>query len=262
MLVEMYDDLQSVAYPPIPTQDNFQEIVDWAMDLALTVSTATVAAFHLLMALAMRFGDGVVFDMAGLVSLKSIVAGTIGLVDTSYTECECADEETPDTFWYMNFDFSISTMGFEPVGSLVHYISGGWEPTAGSGVCTYSIKRGISANLETLAGIRTTSLRRGSDGNGTNDFKRLTTFPNFDVTGTETQRWNANFLTCNTNDCVSQNIGFTNAGVTFRSIRVFESVNGNVAIPSNFARITRVELWGWNNTDIKPPGSIWVPTRV
>jgi len=71
---------------PVPTQDNYDEIIAWAMGLALTVSTASVAAFQLLIALAMRFGDGIVFDMADIVVRKTTTGSPGRLGDTTLTE--------------------------------------------------------------------------------------------------------------------------------------------------------------------------------
>lgn len=265
MALAMYESFASSEYGLPTNVDDFQSIVDWATGLSLAVSVGTVATFHYMLLLAMRFGDGTVFEFAGLTSLKSLIAMTIGWNDTTWEDCACATPETPQTFWYMDLDFNISKFGTlvptTPVTAAV-WTGDGYETRTSNSNARAFIGKTFGDTALWLAGIRITSQRRGSDGNGTNDYKRMLIYPNADWTGTQTDVFTANFITCNDNDCQQEQLGYLDNQYSFKSAYFVESVNGAYAALTNFAKVYRIEIWGWNHGDYKPDGSVWVSSRV
>jgi len=253
------DEMGSITPPPDP--DDYQALFDWFIEIDTAVGTSVVGACFYLIFNLMRFAASIT-DIQVIADLKQIIDGSVGQSDNSYTLCDdCPPTETPNTFWYMDFDFSVSSYGFVSANANAQYLNGGWQSVAGNPVAI-TIRRAISPTLMTLAGIRTTSLRRGSTGNGTFDYKRLYSYPNENFTGTQTQQWNSNFIAENDNEVVRQKIDFVNGGTTFKSIAVVEALGSNFNAVTATTRIYRVELWGWNNGDVKPDGAIWVPARV
>jgi hypothetical protein len=139
------------------------------------------------------------------------------------------------------------------------YQNGGLETGAAQGavkITDFTIDTFGADTAVRLAGVRIKSMRRGSDGNGTNDYKQLRTATALNYTGTLTTVWTANFLTCNTNDCSNSTQAFTDGTPNVKSVRFLESVNGNTA--NEQVRVTEVTLWGWNHDDYKPQGAIWI----
>lgn len=256
MLIDVLDALQVLEYPPIPTQDNFQEIVDWAMALPLEVSTATVAAFHLLLALAMRFGDGVVFDMAGLTSLKSVVGQTVGLLDTSWVDCDCA-EETPTDYWmiYKNMTQGLGEDWVIGSGTLTGQ---GVQSITSSGRNTATVRLNDLGGSFSVKAAGVINQRRGSIGSAANDFVNCNAYTGINNTGTGTLVTNVSGITCNTNECDYQNVLAGVAAAT-QSLAVQTTASGTLLYPTRFNTIVEVVFYGLCNTgQVKPAMAVYV----
>lgn len=260
MLSTMYTEKFGAITPP-PDFEDPQGVVSWLLALELSISESSVAAFHWFAVNALRFSRPIL-KWLGMRDFADTIAATMGQSDTSYTICDdCPPTETPDTYSYMDFNFAVSENGWLPETAATVYRNGGWESVSGSPAAA-TIRRKVADTNFRVAGVRVTSLRRGSIGNGSFDYKRFSSYPNADFTGTLTTHWTANFISCNTNNCVSQKLDFTIAGVQFKAMRVQESVDGAFVANTNFCRITRVEVWFFNEDDTKPPGAVWVTDRV
>jgi len=261
MLIEFYNAKATIELPSADMND-FQSIVDWAIGLPLDVGVGTVASWHLLLVLAMKFASGVVFEMTGLVSLKSMISFSIGQNDTSYDDCDCVEPETPDTYWYIAWDFSLGQFITEANGTTTtKFQNGGWEIYAGSTNILSQVKASFGATTFYLAGGRMTSLRRGSNASGTNDFKRINVYPNEALGGTPVQAMNSNFLG-DGNDVTGGSLSLADNAFPFKSMNIIEGVSGSFVQDVNFARLWKLELWGWNHSDVKPAGSVWVSAIV
>lgn len=259
MILSVYENFASAEYGAPTDLNDFQSIADWALGLSLVVSTGTVATFHYMMALAMKFGSGTVFQMAGLTSLKTILASLATYNDTSWTECECA-EETPLDYWYISFNFELGQLDtILQTGTPGVFTENGYEGRGN--LCRVGFQYSLGSTTVYLAHWRVTSLRRGSNGNGTNDFTRLRTNPNADYSGTWTTITNISSITCNDNDCTNENVGnYTDNTTPAKAIEIASQVNGVYAEGVEMVRLYKAEFWGYNHGDIKPPQAVWVDT--
>jgi len=255
MLVSILDELQVVEYPSPSDTADFAAIAEWAMGLDLSVGVATVAAFHLLIALAMKFGSGTVFEMAGLVGLKTVIGGSVGLLDTSWTECDCA-EETPTAYWMLYNDFRIGTAGVR-VGAGTPGSNGIQATSLVSG----SYWSGISwDDLGATYAIRNAAIdeqRYGSAGAAT-DSNFCDAYSGVNNTGTNINIGTRNNIASNGNSIVTE-YDHHLTPVNARSVRWVGRDTGTPVVPTNFERMIRVVVYGSAGaSDTKPPGSVWV----
>lgn len=262
MLIIVMQDAMGAIDPP-PSLDDYEALFQWIVDIDTSIGESVVGAYFYLALQTMKFVSGVLPGFTFLADLASTIRGSVGKSDTSYDECDdCPPTETPNNFWYMPLDFSLSKFQTLENGTDTDYQNGGWEITSGATNILAQIRiNSFDATTFYLAGVRITSLRRGSNASGTTDYKRLNTYPNENLTGTPVQASNSNFLG-DGNAVVGGNLTLADNAFPFKSVYVLEGVSGSFAAGVNFARITKLELWGWNHADVKPAGSEWVSARV
>lgn len=270
-LLSVYEQFASGEYFSSPTDVNdFQSIVDWAMGLSLTVSAGTVAALHYMLLLAMKFGSGTLFEFAGLAGLENMIAQTVGWADTSWTDCDCAPTETPEAYWYMDIDFNSGKHGAYPpttaqISPEIIWTGDGWmSSTNNSGNARTFARFGLDETTpRRIAGIRMHAQIYGSNGNGTYDTFVTQGYPNYDLTGTSQAIFGQSFNSNDGNDVVKSDLTYSPGAANTKSLNFIVGVSGAQSYPSNFAKLTRVEVWGFNQgDDTKPPGSVWVANRV
>lgn len=269
-LLSVYESFASAEFSSLPSDlSDFQAIADWAMGLSLTVSTGTVATFHYILLLAMKFGGGTLFEFAGLSGLENIIAMTVGWSDTSWTGCDCAPAETPEDYWYMDLDFNSGQHGVVPptvaqVSPEIVWTGDGFmSSTNNSGNARTFGRFSLDTVARRIAGIRMHAQIRGSNGGGTYDTFITQGYPNSDLTGTSQAIFGQSFNSIDGNDVVKEDLTYLPGVANTKSLNFVVGVTGAHAYPTNFAKLTRVEVWGFNQgDDTKPPNSVWVPNRV
>jgi len=267
MLIDVYEPYAEGEFGTLPSNTNdFQSIVDWATGISMGISLGTVAAMHLILLYAMKFGSGTVFEMAGLTSLKQIVAMSVGYQDMSYVDCECVDEPTPTTYWAWYADYRQGTFGTTPIGSTyaanTMWTSEGYQvnPAIAAGVTVSSWRMNDLGAQYVIKAAASRSLRRGSIGNGTNDVASTTFFPNANCAGTPTNGFGQSFVTDNTNAALLGDISAAATGV-YRSWQHVARTSGDPNEPSYAGKVKTYEhvIWGVAGAgNTKPPGAVWV----
>lgn len=261
-LIDIYLGLDAGVTPP-SNPDDINELIEYILGLSLALSTTgIVAVFHLIVLYLMRFGGDVV-TMLGFNSITTAISSAQALIDTSYQDLcdDCPPTETPLTYWMMEFDFSLGQQGFTSTVSATQTVfrDGGWNGT-GTPTTAQFRKSTFGGDTYYLAKVQMTSLRRGSANSGTNDFKRMYTYPNINFGGTQVQLWNSNFIPPaeDGNDVTRTSSLFADNAAPFASAAFVESVDGAFVNPTNQVRVWRIKLWGYNHSNIKPVGAIWV----
>lgn len=258
MLIEMYSTLSVVEYPAPSDLNDFQSIVDWLQGLDLEIGVATVAAFHLFMALAMKFGSGTIFELAGLVGLKTVIDGSVGLLDNSWIDCDCASE-TPTDYWCIFQDFRLGLGNFYiPTGQGTLTVDGVRSTTSGVRNFASVAMNAFGASFNTRAVI-IDAQGYGHIGNGTNDINRVGIWANPTAgSGAEAVLLAQSFIVDNGNELIflRNDNGVSSAGQSFH---VVVSGSGTLLYPTRFNTIKRVALYGLCNVgQVKPVQAIYV----
>lgn len=252
---ETYAD-PSVAFPE--NTDDFQELVDWATSLTLTISTGTVATHFYLLTQAMKFGSGTVFEIAGLTSLKSIIGMTVGYFDQSYTECDdCPTEEDPTDFWMIYENFETPSGIFDVFqGTSV----GNGIRTATSGSFNQAVVQIDDLGDDyVIVAMAMRNNRIGGSGSGTNDVVSFRRFPDPNQGGTLSTFFSAGFL----GNAYDRYDGFIyappNMSQTGQSFDLILRVSGTLLFPTRFGDIREAVMYGLcNSGQVKPPQAIYV----
>lgn len=266
MLIDVYEPLAQGQFGTLPTDINdFQSIADWALSLSMGVSLGAVAAMHLILLYAMKFGTGSVFQMAGLTSLKSIISMTQGYSDMSYVECDCFVEPTPTTYWALYYDWRQGLFGSSSIGTIyassaMHTLDG-WcvNPDVAATLSRTSYKITDLGAQYIIKASATRSLRRGSIGNGANDVSATTFYPNANLAGTPTAQFGGGSVTLNTNDATLGAILPLATGL-YQSFQHWEGTSGdpNGTNPTGRLKVYEQVIWGLAGAgNTKPPNAVW-----
>lgn len=255
-MIAVYQSLMDEIVPP----DNVNDVVsllEWAAGLGLTVTTATVAAFHYLLLQLLRFGAGIE-GFEGMTSLKSTILSLASEQDFSYTECDCAPSETPTDYWMIRQNFSLGLgswqlqQGSQQSGGILSNFN-----TGGVNQLVLAIND-LGATFECKA-AGTITQRRGSTGNGGGDVDRIRAFPSINTGGTPQDICYNAFILCNTNNCGSQEEVFGGGTQPAQSIQVYCRDNGNYSAGTNFVLLREIVVYGLCNTgQVKPPQAVYV----
>jgi len=255
ILLDTYKTFATAEFSAPPTDNNFQSLANWALGLVLTVSTGTVATWHYILLEAMRYGSGTLFNLAGLTSLKSLIAQYASYRDESWVNCDCAPAETPTDYWMIFQNFS------QGIGAF--YLDFGTQVDNGFMSAAFGAQARLNVEINDLGATfpivaaASAEQRRGSIGNGTNDFRRIANFPNVNQGGTESVMLAEGFITCNTNDCGNGVILTTPQNG--RSLRWSYGVDGAQAYPTNFVTCLKLVVYGNCNTgQVKPAQAVYV----
>lgn len=261
-LIDIYLGIDAGITPPSDPND-INALCDYILGLSLALpTTGIVAVFHLIILYLMRFGGDVV-TMLGFNSIKTAIASASALMDTSYeTACDdCPVTETPTSYWYLPYDFNMGQQGWVAGAGTTIWENSGWNGrTVTSNTQASANKATFGGLTYYLAKVRSTSLRRGSQNSGTFDFKRLNIYPAINFGGTVQQAWNSNFITPleDSNSTVRISATLADNSFPFQSAVIVEGVAGTYVNPDNQCKIWKVELWGYNHSNQKPLGAIWV----
>lgn len=262
-LIGIYENEGSITIPPL---DNLEAVMTFAISYELSPNTITVAIFHYQILRMISWGSFAGFTAA---YLKSILTSNVSAYDYSYQElCEdCPQDETPDTYWRLFFDFRISGQGWEAVtGSGAYgadYVSG-WQtpiPTLVTSQTGVDIVYNDLGDNYQLVGSAQETQRRGSTGNGTTDTSQNFIYTGANRTGTQINYNNYGSITESDNSVIR---GFNNTLTPSTAVRSVMSRarvgNGASAYPTRFARILRVVYYGLplESGTKKPPRSTWV----
>lgn len=255
IIINVYNQLAIVEYPAPSDTADFQAIVDWAIGLDMEVGTATVAAFHLLLALAMKFGSGQIFEMAGLVGLQSLIGQSMGQLDTTWVDCDCAPTQTPTDFWMIFQDGRIG-IGNWIIGIGTHTANGIFNAAnAGDGWAGVRIND-FGASFQCVA-FAVETQRRGATA-AADDISRGSVYTGANNTGTENAMLIHTGINQNTNKVYSAARN-TVTPVNGRSPRFLCTSDGTINATTNFVTIVRWVIYGnCNAGQVKPPQAVYV----
>lgn len=231
-------------------------IIDWAINLTLDLSIFTVAAFHYLILLFLRFGGGLA-DFVGIGSLSEIIKSSYGFTDYSYDDCDCTPVPDPTDYWMIYQDFSVGLGAF--VLTQGEQVSGGIQSITVSGNSQIQVRIPDFGGTFVIRAGGQINQRRGSNGNGSNDTARMSAWSGADVTGTEYITQNQAFITCETNDCNWQAEG-TPSPVA-QSFRILDKLTGATNVPNDFIVLRSAVIYGEaDGLGQKPDMAVWVDT--
>jgi hypothetical protein len=234
----------------LPNTDDLFEILNFFVELALTIDTTTVAVIHYWVLQMMRWGRA--FNWSGVGSFQSDIAAWSRDWDFTYDDCDCT-EDSPLTYWYLEGNFQVSSNGWfmqngtgRDGGGIIGVSSGG-----NLRVTMRYPDLGASYTLEQFAVLNQRQATGGTP-SGT-DTDASATWPNANYTGTAAQNGTQAFKARNDNSVFGTWTG-TVAGK--RSLQ-FDSIFWNTPTEKRF-RMRRAAIWGLPASGVKPPGSIWV----
>jgi len=249
----MQSEMGSIAPPE--DLDDYNAVWLWLIDIDTSVGTSVVAAMYYAVFSLMKFSASIT-DVAVIADLKQIINSSIGSMDNSYVDCDdCPPDETTTSYWMLYTDhriglqnWSLGEGSFDNNGIITETISGNsWA----------YLNRNFGGEFRVqAAGIR--SQRRGSDGNGTNDFSRCIVYANVNQSGSSFNVLTQSFITCNTNNCDNQNKLVSAISTLCESVQIWISVQGAHLYPTNFGRILESVIYGEANSGTKPDGAVWV----
>jgi hypothetical protein len=257
-LLDIYEGLGSITVPEITTYD---DLINFIVTTTMGIDVTGVAIFHYFILRSLKFG-GVVFEMAGFNDLANVIRTASSYQDFSYDQClDCPPEDTPTLYWKMYLDFRLSQWGTIPVVWNGGQNDGSW---AGDGwywnvttASTTNVSFGVVlSGAFVLKAVATQSVRRGSDGSGSNDIAGNTAWTNANFTGTS-----ANFgqtgINVDGNDIRAGNIVAGNV-TAYQSINNRSRVQETANLPTTYLRVYSMVIWGIPNVgNIKPVGSVW-----
>jgi len=264
--------IYSAAGGQIPTDiDDLQAAITETINFTLNVSVATVATAHLFVLWLLRFGGGA-FGMGGWNTIKNTIQTASTYEDFSYDVCDdCPVIEDPTTYWKMYLDFRLSKWNTIPVvwngepndGS---WRGDGWQYNVAS-ITTLNVSFGLAdlGAAFVISACASQSVRRGSDGSGSNDTFTASFWVNANFTGAF-QNFNQSGNSQNTNDVRMGSINALNA-TAYRSVYFRSRVQENALFSTAMLRVYSIVIWGKPNAgDVKPIGSVWagntLPTVV
>jgi hypothetical protein len=246
-LIDIYADL---AGEIIPDQDDLYAMVEFFITLGASIDTTTVAIIHLFVLHMMRFGGA--FGWSGIGSFESDIRAWVQMDDFTYADCDCTTE-TPDTYWYLEANFEISSNGWfmqngtgRDGGGIIGVSSGG-----NLRVTMRYPDLGASYTLEQFAVLNQRQATGGTP-SGT-DTDTSATWPNANYTGTVAQNGTQAFKSRDDNSV----FGTWTGTVTGKRSFQFDSIFWQTTTERKF-RMRRVAIWGLPASGAKPPGSVWV----
>jgi hypothetical protein len=252
MLIAMYADFAdpSVAFPDT---SSFQNIADWALQLTLTIGVGVVATFHWILAQAMRFGDGTVFQMAGLTNLQNIIQQAETWQDNTFDDCDCITPPDPETYWMIVNDLSLGLNQWRAKFGTVQ-ADGIMSATSGNNTLFQCGIPDFGAQY-TIKAVSFIWQGRGYTGLSTDS----ASFALYSAINYVTLVANTVSVTGINGD--SNEFSRFGTNLTVNNIRSGYATSNNglpQVYPTNFCKIYKVAIYGLCNGTVKPPGSQYV----
>lgn len=261
-LLTIYEELATIT---VPTIDTIDDLIDFVLSVTMNADVTGVALFQFFLLRALKFG-GVVFDLAGFNDLATVIKTAATYQDFSYESCEdCPPSDTPTTYWALYYDYRLGTYGTTTVGSPsaanTMWNNNGYQvnPDVAASVSRASWRNNDMGAQYVIKAAATRQLRRGSIGNGTNDFSSTQMFPNANCTGTPTNGFGASGVTSNENDVIIGQISPLATGA-YRSWQHHAGTSGDPNAPAFSGQLKIYEhvVWGEAGAgNTKPPGAAW-----
>jgi len=257
-LETIYEGEASIGTPP----DGLIETLEFIYDVAVSADKIAVAAFHYQILRLLAWGQ---FANVTAPYLQSLLKSTQGS-DYSYEDlCDDCVEETPTDYWMLNLDFRYSQHGTQTINWNGSSNDGRWTGAGyefnrpATPISTANVAIGImdfGASFVVRAAA-TKSVRRGSDGNGTNDINVNLLYTGENQTGSQLGSFNQSGNTVNTNEVVMGLIAPTATQVG-RSMAIRSRVNQNTGVEPVALRVYQVVVWGLKGAgDTKPSRAVW-----
>lgn len=248
-LLTIYEDIGSLT---IPSLDNIEQVLQFAIDTAITVDTTGVAIWHYHMLQMIRFGEtfGVSFN-----NIKQAMIAASTMRDYTYEDlCDCTSE-TPTDYWMIYQDFRVG-MGDWTIFRGTITADGVQSATNGTRNDAQVRINDLGADFGIVAcGVDTQA--RGHIGNGTNDFITGRVYENANISGTERVVSSVSAIVSNTNDVVWEQVQVTPQ--SGESMMVSCAGSGTLLYPTRFVTIKRVVWYGNCNVgQVKPPMAVYV----
>lgn len=194
------------------------------------------------------------FNVHGIDKYMIEVAAGMNSPDNDWTLlCDAC----PTFYWYLSLDFANGQQGTSLLaGNAGVFEDGAWV-VRGSPNANVFFERVIDSVPRSIAKVRTTADRLGSQGSGTFDYHREHTSPSGTLGGTYSQIHNSNFLGDGT-PVVTASGTIADTTPLVKSMLWGIAVAGAYNAATRYAKCRKVEIWGYDNGDGKPTGSVWV----
>lgn len=261
-LISIYEENGSIESPPL---NDLEAVLTFAIEFSPDTDLITVAIFHYQILRLLSWSS-----VAGLSAayLKSLLVTNVSAYDYSYQDlCEdCPQDETPDNFWRLYFDFRISDQGWVPISSSGYYGAvwdNGWLtpiPTNVTGQTGGDILYPDLGDAYQLAGAAYETQRRGSTGSGTLDTIESFIYSAPNAGGTLTGYQSYNTINIDGNNIIVGDDNLGGYSAYTQSIVQRNRVGGGESSGSRFAKTLRVVYYGLplELGTKKPPRSTWV----
>lgn len=253
-LVSIYKNLGSLT---VPSLENIQDVLQFAIDTAITVDTTGVAIWHYHLLRMIKFGEtyGVSFN-----NVKTAIKAASVYQDYTYQDVcdDCPPAETPTSYWMLRTNFASSKSNWlnAQAPAPVIFQNDGVMSATISGISRLQIAWNFDGSFALLCGGQKEQ-RFGATGSGGNDIATITGFSLPNGGGTARPLTTASFLTETGYPLVYGDVD-TTPTATCQSVVLNNAVNGATVYPSRFCLLTEVAIYGVPNGTVKPTGAVWV----
>jgi len=268
-LSTIYETAGTISVPPL---DDLDAVLGFALEYDFSVvDTTTVAIFHYQILRLLGWGSFAGFSYQ---YLKMLIQSNVSSYDHSYDDlCDCTEPDEPTAYWRLYYDFRVSQYGTETTtvlgnGNDGRWVGNGYQYNAVDGVTTLNVNFGVPdlGAAYVIKAMASRSVRRGSDGNGSNDTVAQSTWSGANYTGTPSNFGNTGFISENSNEVTVGAI----SGVAVFAVRSFKHiarVSQPVSVQPAMLRVYEFVVWGEAGVgDTKPERAEWVgntlPTLV
>jgi len=255
-LIALYEDKGSITIPPA---DDINSIMTFMIGVTLSADIITVAIFHYQVMRLLAWGN---FAGLSAVYLRSIINSNVSASDYTYeTLCDdCVEPDDPTIYWKLILDFRVSQHNTAKVTWNGNPNDGDWQGNGYEANAVNVSTTNVAFGYPDLGGsfvinaVAQQSVRRGSDGNGSNDIVQQLLFPNANYGGTSVAFGNQGSITANTNE-VMTGLSSSASVTVARSVQFRARVNENAQ--TGKLRVYKVAIWGKPNAGVKPYRSVW-----